>query len=65
MSWLKRWIIKLVLSEIDSELTPLIAAKVRQAQATLNSIPPDDFAKQLVSDIEDAVFKYLGIQKES
>lgn len=64
MNWFKRWILKLVLSEIDTELTPLIASKVRQAQATLNSIPPDEFAKQLVSDIEDAVFKYFGLQRQ-
>jgi len=63
MGWFKKWLIRLVLGEIDNQLTPLIAQKVRDAQKTLNSIPPDEFAKQLVSDIEDAVFNYMGIQK--
>jgi hypothetical protein len=65
MNWFKKMLVRLILSEVDKQLTPLIAAKVRQAQNTLNSIPPDEFAKQLVSDIEDQVFKYLGIQKEN
>lgn len=64
MNWFKKWVVKLALNQVDAELTPLIAAKVKQAQATLNSIPADEFAKQLVSDIEDEVLKYFGLTKE-
>jgi hypothetical protein len=63
MSWFKKFLIKMAVGQLD-QLKPVIEAKVKKAQEKLNSIPPHEFAEQLVNDLEDAILEKAGIPKE-
>lgn len=63
MGWLKKMLIKMAVKQLDG-LKPIIAAKVKQAQAELNNISPEGFASELVDEIEDAILTKVGIPKE-
>ena len=50
-AWLKRLALGSAINELD-QLEPIFAAKIREAQQKLNSIPPDQFAKELVDEVQ-------------
>ena len=49
--WIKRYGAKKLIIYMD-ELEPLFAEKIKKAQAAMNSIPPEAFAKQIVDEIQ-------------
>lgn len=64
MDWLFGWIKKVGAREAIKRLDqaePVIAAKLREAQARLQSIPPDQFAKELVDEIQLKLCEHLGV----
>ena len=53
--WLFNWIKAIGLSRAIKEmdnLEPLFATKIKEAQEKLNQVPPDQFAKTLVDEVQ-------------
>ncbi len=64
MSWIITWIkrigAKQLIREMDA-LEPIIAVKLREAQEKFGSIPPEQFAKTLVDDVQLKLCLKLGV----
>lgn len=64
ITWLKKFGLKYAIREMDV-LEPMIAEKLKEAQSKLGSIPPDQFAKTLVDDIQIKLCKQFEIDPKS
>lgn len=60
LKWLRDYGYKRLIRQMD-ELEPVFAEKIKKAQATLGSIPPEEFAKQVVDDIQLTLCRKLNI----
>jgi F0F1-type ATP synthase membrane subunit b/b' len=58
--WIKRFGAKKIILAMD-ELEPVIAEKLTEAQKKFGSIPPKEFAKTLVDDIQRKLCAKLGV----
>lgn len=63
MNWIKKVAIKFAVNQLDG-LKPIIAERIRLAQASLASVPPDAFADMLIEDLETAILTKLGIMED-
>lgn len=64
MKWLLNWIkvygAKKLILEMDS-LEPLLALKLREAQEKFGKIPPEEFAKTLVDEIQVRMCQVVNV----
>lgn len=63
MNWFKKFLIKMAVKQLDG-LKPVIMMQVVKAQMAMASIPPEQFADNLVNDLETAIFDKIGIPEE-
>lgn len=60
INWLKRLALGSAIRELD-QLEPVFAAKIREAQAKIGAIPPDQFAKILVDEAQAKLCTLVGL----
>lgn len=64
MSWLFNWIkkagAKSLIKELDY-LEPIIATKLLEAQKKFGEIPPQQFAKELIDEIQRRLCSSFGV----
>ena len=60
ITWLKTYGAKKLIKEMD-QLEPLLASKLREAQEKFGKIPPDEFAKVLVDEIQIKMCNVVGV----
>jgi hypothetical protein len=60
INWLKKLGAKKLIKSLD-ELEPYLAEKIREAQQKLNNVPPNEFAKGLVDDIQRQLCAKFGV----
>jgi hypothetical protein len=65
--WLLNWIkakgAKSLILQLD-RLVPVISAKIVKAQRALNDVPPEQFAKELVDEMQIELCKLAGVDPE-
>lgn len=60
LSWLKRYIGAQAIRQLDG-IEPVLAEKIKEAQAKASSIPPEQFAKEFVDSIQRFLCKKLDV----
>lgn len=60
ITWLKKMLLREGILELNA-LKPFIANKIIDAQAKLNSVPPQEFADTLVTEIQVTICNKVGI----
>lgn len=60
ITWLKKLALGNLIRSMD-DLEPLFAAKIKEAQAKANSIPPEQFAKEVVDMVQTKACEYAGL----
>ncbi len=59
-NWLKTYGAKKVIKEMD-QLEPFLALKIREAQSKFGAIPPEEFSKVLVDEIQVKLCHIVGV----
>lgn len=60
LTWLKSLALGSAIRNFD-DFEPILAGKIREAQKKLGEIPPEEFAKNLVDEIQLFLCKKLGV----
>lgn len=60
LKWLRAYGYKKLIQQMD-ELEQPFAEKIKEAQSKLGEIPPEEFAKQVVDDIQRLLCRKLNI----
>lgn len=60
MNWIKTYGAKKLILEMDA-LEPLLAAKLKEAQQRFGAIPPENFSKILVDEIQVKMCEIIGV----
>lgn len=60
IAWLKKLALGNVIRSMD-ELEPIFSEKIVEAQQKLGSIPPNEFAKTLVDEIQTKLCDLVGL----
>lgn len=63
INWLKSYGAKKLIGELDL-LEPMIASKLKEAQEKFGKIPPEEFAKILVDEIQYKLCDVCGVKPE-
>lgn len=64
ITWMKRILLQSMIKEFDL-LIPFIRIKLTEAQQKFGAIPPDEFSKELVTDIQVWLCQRLNIDPVS
>jgi hypothetical protein len=60
ITWLKKLALGNLIRSMD-DLEPVIADKIREGQEKAASIPPEQFAKELVDSVQAKLCQYAGL----
>lgn len=61
IAWFKRIGAKMLIKELD-QLTPIIAAKMKEAQTKFGQIPSEEFSKELVTEMQIKLCDICGVK---
>ena len=60
IAWLKKLALGTAINELD-QLEPIFAAKIKEAQTKLAQIPPEEFSKVLVDEVQTKLCDLVGL----
>lgn len=63
MRWLMSFGAKRLIQQMDI-LEPLLATKIKEGQKRINEIPPEQFAKELIDEIQIKLCMHLKLNPE-
>lgn len=63
MNWIKAYGAKKLIVEMDV-LEPLLADRLKEAQEKFGAIPPKEFSKQLVDEIQIHMCQWIGVDPD-